>query len=238
MKSWGCGMKKKFSGEVSYTTPAVETPYLKAKSVWDHRLGAMAADANYWRWIALTNFFIIILLLAALIISLASHKPKLYIAEITENGLVKNVQLLQHAYQPTEAQEEYFVAQFIKLVQGLSLDPVATKHNWLTAYHFLDERGSKLLNKHFQEHNPLALLNKQTTTLEVTNINPIGRNTYHVTWLEDHVNNQGALLQKVSMEGSFTLIKKQPQTKEEILENPLGIYITDFYIYELTTKRK
>ena len=47
----------------------------------------------------------------------------------------------------------------------------------------------------------------------------------HVNWIETIVNANGQEEGKKNYSGIFTIAIKQPTTHEEILRNPLGIYI-------------
>ena len=224
-------MTTEFNGETpNYRSPAPETPYLRAKQVWDDRLSSFATGADLWRKIALGGIALAIFLLILLLISLSWHKPQMYIAEVSEQGQVLNVKLLAENYQPTEAQEEYFITEFIKLVRGIPLDPVAARNNWLNAYSFLNNRGAQLLNRYFQDNNPQNALSKKTVTVSITDINPLSKNSYEVDWTEQSVGQNGQIISQQAMSGTFTVIVQTPKTKEAMLQNPLGIYIVDFHI--------
>lgn len=211
-------------------TPPVETPYHRAQQVWDQRLGVFALHANAWRRIAIVCFTLLTVLVILLAMSLSWHKPSLYIAEVTKEGRVLNVNMVSHEYRPTQAQEEYFITQFIQLVRGLPLDPVAAKNNWLTAYNFLSDRGAKQLNEFFREHNPLPKLSKETVTVTINDINPVSQHVFQVDWTEESVNQSGQITGQKQMSGVFTIVVHPPKSKEEMLKNPLGIYIVDFNI--------
>jgi type IV secretion system protein VirB5 len=213
-----------------YPSGAAQTPYLRAKKIWDERTATFASGAELWRKIALASIGFCLALFILLLISLSWHKPDLYVAEVSQSGQVMNVKLLSQNYSPTEAQEEYFIVQFIKLIRQIPLDPVAAKNNWLSAYNFLTNRGAKILNQFFQQNNPLTALNKKTVTVTITDINPISKNTFQVDWIEESVDQNGQMLGQQGMSGIFTITLQAPTTKEEMLRNPLGIYLTDFHI--------
>lgn len=206
------------------------TPYSRAKQIWDQRTELFALSAHHWRNIALLSIAFAIFMLIALIISLLIYKPKLYVAEVSPEGQVLNVKLMKENYQADEAQEEYFIVQFIKLVRGLPLDPVAAKSNWLNAYALLSDRGSQILNHYFEKNNPLTDLGKKSITININDISQLSKNSYHVDWTEENVDQNGQVASQQEMNGVFTVVIQQPDNKKDILQNPLGIYITDFNI--------
>ncbi len=221
--------KKKFQQEVvSYDSPAVETPYLKAKQQWDDRIGSARVQAASWRFIALISLLIAFFLAIIVILALALHKNTVYIAEVTQAGQVVNVRPLEENYNPSQAQQEYFIASFIKQARSLPLDPVVAKKNWVSAYNHLTQRAAAEYNRLMQKANLISLLGKETIVVNVTAINPMSANTYQVDWSETVVNMAGKTEKINKYSGVFTTVIKQPTTNAEILRNPLGIYIANF----------
>lgn len=224
-------MKNPFKKEVvDYKAEEPSTPYQRARQEWDMRLGAAYVSARNWRLVSLLSLLVIILVLMILGLVLTNCKDKVYIAEVTKEGRIVNVAPILVHYQPSEAQKEYFVCRFIELIDGMTLDPVAVRQNWLTAYKFLSGSGIERLNTYFKKNNPVALVGKKTITVQVLDINPVSSSTIHVDWVENIINTNGEEEGKRSYSGVFTVAEKQPITREEILRNPLGIYIVDFSI--------
>lgn len=206
------------------------TPYQRAQDEWDQRIGSARSQARNWRMLAILSLISSLLLTIVIIIMFANNKNHIYIAEVTKEGKVTNVAPLLVRYQPTEAQKEYFIANFIELIRSVPLDPVLAKKNWLTAYSFLNNRGAERLNYYFRQNNPIAMLGKKTITVQVSDINPISPTTMNVNWLEIIVNANGQEEAKKSYSGVFTISIVQPTKNEEILRNPLGLRIIDFSI--------
>jgi type IV secretion system protein TrbF len=224
-------MKNPFKKEAAnYKGDEPITPYQRAQQEWDMRIGTSRVQARNWRICAFFSLLIAVVLSGGLTFVLTSHKDKIYVAEVTKEGRVVNVSPLSVNYQPSEAQKEYFVVHFIDLIQGLTLDPVAVKQNWLNAYNFLSNRGAERLNAYFRKNNPTALLGKKTIVVQILDVNPVSDATIHVRWVETTTNVNGQEEGKKNYSGVFTIATKQPTTREEILRNPLGIYIIDFNI--------
>lgn len=226
-------MKNPFKEEAAnYKGEEPVTPYQRAQQEWDMRIGSSRMQARNWRICAFFSLLIVVILAGVVVLVLTSHKDRIYVAEVTQEGRVVNVAPLSVRYQPNEAQKEYFVAHFIELVRGLTLDPVAVKQNWLNAYNFLSDRGAERLNAYFKNNNPVVLLGKKTITVKILDVNPVSSATLYVSWVETITNTNGQEEGKKNYSGVFTIVLKQPTTREEILRNPLGIYIVDFNISE------
>lgn len=222
---------KKFNQATpQYKSPDVETPYMRARLEWSDRFGSLSAQASNWRLIAILSMIGVLVLLVLLGISFSTNKSKVFVAEVASSGKIVNIAPLATRYQPTKAQEEYFISHFVKLIRELALDPVVAKQNWLAAYNFLTQNSSKILSDYLQKSNPVKLLGKKTIMVNITDINPISNNTFQMDWVETitDVNNQDQQQQKYS--GVFTIAIKQPTSQKSILQNPLGLYIVNFNI--------
>jgi len=204
------------------------TPYQRAQAEWDGRMGSAIKQASGWRMVAFFLLLIIALLIGALLFLLKQKGDKVFVAEVTREGRVVNISSLPVQYRPTVAQYEYFITHFIELARALPLDPVVARNNWLNAYNFLTQRGAMKLNAILREHNPLELLGKKTITVKILDINPLSGSSFEVDWSETTINANGQNEGEREFSGVFTTLIKQPASQEEILKNPLGIYIIDF----------
>jgi type IV secretion system protein TrbF len=215
-----------------YKAAAPETPYQRAQQEWDERIGSARVQAENWRFIAFAAAGVALLALVTLIMVLSFRSEKVFVAEVTTGGRIVNIVPLRTAYNPTTAQKEYFIGQFIELLRTVPLDPVMAKKNWVHAYSFLSQRAASKLNALLQKNNPLEMLGKKTVAVKINNINSMSDNSCVVEWTESVVNvdGQGAVERLYS--GVFTTMTRTPSTQNEIMQNPLGIYIVDFSISE------
>jgi len=208
----------------------IETPYQRAKQEWDDRIGNARIQAQNWRFVAVLSLLVAIILLVMLMFSLSMNKNNIFVAEVTKAGRVVDIVPLKERYQPKKAQEEYFLGHFVKLIREIPLDPVVAKRNWLTAYHFLSDRGVTRLNAYFKENNPVKWLGKKTVLVKINDINPVSENTFALDWVETMVDINGDEEGQKTYSGVFTVSVKPPATQKAIFQNPLGIYIVDFHI--------
>lgn len=215
---------------LSCHSEVAETPYQRAQQEWDDRIGSARVQAKNWRIVAVFSLVISLLILITLTIVLANHNEKIFVAEVGADKRVMNVTPLSIGYNPSLAQREYFIANFIELLRSVPLDPVVAKQNWLKAYAFLSQRATAQLNAYLRQNNPLSKLGKKTVVVKIDAINPIGENSFTVEWSETVVNITGQNEAQNFYSGVFSIILKTPTTQQAILQNPLGIYIVDFSI--------
>jgi type IV secretion system protein TrbF len=221
---------KPLSKTTHYSSNKPELPYLKAKQEWDNFIGNAYQQANTWQFIAIFTSIISLITLVFLIVNLSFKKDRVFIAEISRGGRIVNISPLKIRYDPSKTQKEYFISQFVKLTRSIPLDPVVAKRNWISAYYFSTSQSSKQLNKYFKQNNPLGLLGKKTTTVDISNTIPITANSFQIDWEETNFDLNTQAETKQYFTGTFTIIIQQPRSQQEILENPLGIHIADFHI--------
>jgi len=206
----------------------VETPYTRARAEWDDRIGNARVQARNWRLVAILSLLVSAVIVALLIIFLSIDHTKIYVAQVTKAGRVVNVAPLSKPYQPTDAQKEYFISEFIKKVRSLPLDPVVAQQNWQSAYNYLTQAGAKQLDAVMAKMQPQKLLGKEAITVKINDINALSPNTFQVDWTETVFSKQGEQSEVRKFSGVFTVAVSQPKTQAQMLANPLGIYIKHF----------
>ena len=214
----------------NYESGSTDTPYVRARQEWDNRLGAVQAQSRNWRLIAFICALISVLLIVALILVLQLRQDRVYVAEVKHSGRVVNIAPLEKAYHPTQAQKEYFITHFVKLMRQLPLDPVVAKNNWLQAYNFLTQRSVKSFNDMMKQSNMVKQLGKKTRSISIKNVNVMSDNTFQVTWTEKTTKLQSNAQTTQHYSGVFTIVTVPPKNQKQILQNPLGIHIAHFNI--------
>ena len=215
------------------TSEAIETPYLRAKVEWDKRIGGVVVQAKNWRTAFLLSMAMTVVLVVALVVESQKHKVvPLVITLNTETGrpvVIGKVGEVQ--YQPKIQEIKYFLGQLIQKIRSVPLDPVVVRQNWLEAYNFMRESASNVLNEDAQNNpnSPLRQLGKETVIVQLLSITQVAAsNSYQARWQEKRYNDQGGLLETYIMSGVFTIEISLPKTEEELIQNPLGIYLTNY----------
>lgn len=205
--------------------------YRQAYDEWSKRIGSAKTQARNWRFACLLCFIVMILLLVALIMLLDTQKSYVYVAEVKPQESIVNVRSMDESYTPTQAQEEYFVSQFIQRIMALPLDPVVLRNRWLAAYGSVEGRAKGQLNLYARSNDPFKLVGKQTTTVSIQKYNPISNNSYAFDWVVTTYDDNGKITGKVSYNGIFTLVSgRKPTNQKQLLENPFGLRIEYFSI--------
>lgn len=207
--------------------------YRKAYMDWSMRIGTSKLQAKNWRLACMLSLFLLVLLVIAMIAVLSLQKSYVYVAEVQPQDNIVNVRSLDQPYIPSQAQEEYFVAQFIKNMMQLPLDPVVLRNNWLNAYSVVQGNAQAQLNQYVQSQSPspFALVGKQTRTVVITQFNAVSDSSYEFNWRVTTYDNNGKLNSQSLYNGIFTVVQGvAPSNEQELLNNPLGLRIEYFSI--------
>ncbi len=205
--------------------------YQKAYDDWSGRIGSAKTQTRNWRLACLLSLALLVLLVIALISLVGLQKSYVYVAEVRAQDSVVNVKAMDEPYVPTQAQEEYFIAQFIKNIMSLPLDPIVLRDSWLDAFAVVQGNAKGQLNGFVQTQNPFQLIGKQTQTVTVRKFDPVSNNSYAFDWAVATYDNNGKLSSTVLYNGIFTVVQGiAPANQQQLLSNPLGLRIEYFSI--------
>ncbi len=215
-----------------FSATASDTPYQRARQAWDERIGSARVQAASWRLAFFATALLALVLGVALVVVLRQSRVVPYIVEVGASGAVVGVAPAPIRYEPTDAQIRYFLANFVELIGTVPIDPVVAKKNWLTAYGFLTENGARQLNAFASGSDPLGRVGKERVEIRVRNSLRESGRSFQLTWNETVFDPNGTLVSKKERTGLFSVAVMTPRTEEEILRNPLGLYIDNFSISE------
>lgn len=210
------------------TVEMVETPYKKAKAEWDNRMGGAVVQAANWRKIAFIQAGTIIFLIILLVIAYNKSNVTPFIVEVDKIGKVAALEKLDHTVRPNQNSIKYFLGDFIKKVRTIPSDHVILRDNWQSVYKFLTSKATNKMNQYAAKANPAERMKTSTVALEVISVTPMNENTYQVQWKESQFSSEGTFMQEEQYNGIFGIEVQAPDSEEQILTNPLGIYVSDF----------
>ena len=206
------------------------TPYLKAKEIWDNRIGSARVQAYNWR----LAFFTAVGLCFVLVIGLIYQSAKSSVAPVYRRGRPRRRTSWPSARQtqanraPNDPEIRYFLAKWIKDVRALPLDAVVKKQSWISAYGSMRQKAALKMNEIVRKDDPMSKIGEETVSVTPAAIVKMSDKTYQVRWTEDVFSKEGSPKQSYRMTGLVTIDFTQPTNEKEIMANPLGLYISDF----------
>lgn len=211
----------------SFAPAPADTPYRRAQQEWDARMGSAVLSARAWRAAAFGALIIAAILAASLTALALQKRTFVHIVEVSPEGQVMNVRTTGGRWTPNEAQTAYHLGQFVRLVRSLPTDGVVLRENWLQAYRFLTPQGAAQLTEIARADDPFLSLGRVGRTVHIRSIIARSNNAWEVSWSERAANASGTGDLEL-YRGVFSVTTRRPRNSDEIANNPLGLFISDF----------
>ena len=200
------------------------TPYQRAAQVWDDRIGSARVQARNWRLIAFGGLGLSAALSGGLLWQSMQSRVVPYVVEVDKLGEAVAIAPASAAYQPTDPQIAWHLAHFIMNVRSVSLDPVLMRQNWLSAYDYVTERGSKFLSEYARETNPFGEVGTRTVSIQVTSVVRASDSSFQVKWIESEYE-RGSFAGTAHWTAILSIKIKPPASADTLSKNPLGLYV-------------
>ncbi len=205
-------------------TPAPETPFQRAGQLWDERIGSARVQARNWRLMAFGGLMLSSAMSAALIWQSLQSRVIPYVVEVDRLGAARAVAPADAEFTPSDPQIAWYLAEFIRAVRTVSLDPVLMRRDWLTAYDFVTQRGARFLGEYARTEKPFDQIGERTVSIQITSVVRASDHSFQIEWTETHFE-RGAKSGASNWTAILGVQTRPPRSAEELRRNPLGIYI-------------
>jgi len=205
-------------------TPPPETPYMRARQVWDGRIGSAVVQAKNWRLAFFGSLALSGAMAAGWYWQSARGTVVPWVVQVDRLGDVQAVGPAAGDYKPSDPIIARDLANFIKDVRSISSDPSVLRQSWLDAYRYLTDRGKIALNDYAQANDPFAKIGKEQVAVEITSVIRASDQSFRIEWVERHYTD-GTLAASERWSAIVTIVIQPPHDKTNLNLNPLGIYI-------------
>ena len=210
-----------------------ENPYLSARKEYGDRYGSSVKDAARWRQI---SFFLVMLCVAfgALMMWMASQNKVIpYMVQVDKQGYAVAI---KSSEQGAVADTRVIVATlggFFVNFKTVITDVSSQKRMVNEVYSYLAKGSAaeSFVSHYYQEHNPFVATqdrNRYTVQVEIRSIVRSGSNdkSWQVLWSEEKLE-QGTVIERTDWRAIVSIAVSPVRELAEVLQNPLGIFITD-----------
>ncbi len=205
-------------------TPEPDTPYRRAGQLWDERIGSARVQARNWRLMAFGGLTLSTGLSSALAWQSLQSRVTPYVVEVDRLGEARAVTPAERDYRPTDPQIAWHLARFITCVRSISLDPVLTRDNWLSAYDFATQRGALFLGDYARAADPFGKIGDKTVSVQVTSVVRASDHSFEVKWIETAYE-RGTRAGISHWTAILTVVLRPPASADTLRKNPLGLYV-------------
>jgi type IV secretion system protein VirB5 len=243
VKIFGLTKKKKTANpepEHKLTSPENDpqkmSPFIAGMNEYMERYGNLVRNAATWRRISFLLGLLCALCVISVVIFAQSVKTVPFIVQVDRHGY----EIAVKPVEPSGIDDKLIISRlgrFITCLKSILNDDIAQVTYIDFTYKSIPNTSpayKKLLN-FYERNNPLAAAaaGKNTVLVNLKSILPLGESgkTWRGEWEENHFSG-GALSSVKSFTGIFEIQITPPTTMKEIMDNPLGLFVTNFDITE------
>lgn len=206
--------------------------YINARQEWAERYGDYVNSANIWRFIAISALLITLISVGGIVYIGSQQKIIPYIVEVDKLGRAMPVSRADLA-QPIDTRIiRSTVARWINNTRSVYLDAGAERALIKEAYALTNKNSPAYnkLNEHFRQpkNDPFKRAETETVSVDVQSVLPLSADTWRIEWVEVKRDRKGELISTIPMQATTTINISSPLDEENILTNPLGIFVSDF----------
>lgn len=204
-------------------------PYLDAKREWLERYGNYISQKRNWQIIAVLSAIISLICVIFLGYSTTQNKLIPYVIEVDKLGNTSKVGIVQNIDLKNPNVIKYSLNTFIYSWRSVWGDVEIQRKFIFDAYAYLEpnSKAFNFINEEYREKNPFKQVSKENVRVKVKSIVPQNADTWQVEWEEETRNIKEEIISQITYRGFFQVKQIVPTTEEQILKNPLGIFIFD-----------
>jgi type IV secretion system protein VirB5 len=186
-----------------------ETPYQRARQVWDNRIGDGYAHARNWRIMAFCMAGVSLIFAAGFVYEATRTKIAAYYVPISEIGRPGKVVLAGNTYTPTNAAVTYFLSDWVRTAFSKSV---------------LRGKAFTTMTEWANQNDPMKDVGHTARTVTVDAILQRTDTTWEVDWSETTFTD-GARSGTARYTGLLSVDAAPPSNQAELLANPLGLHL-------------
>jgi type IV secretion system protein VirB5 len=204
-----------------------ENPYLSARREWTERYADHIRTAHGWRLVAVGAMATALAAVVGLGVVASQAKTVPYIVQVDKLGTVLPVARADQAARADTPIIRAQLAHWVTNIRSVYLDAAAEQRNVLAAYALLDQNAPafQVVNEHMKTNDPFKRAQRESVSVEVQSVLPVGGDTWRVEWRETIRGRDGQVARQEQWSGVITTKINPPTDEATILVNPLGIYI-------------
>ena len=211
-------------------------PFAAGRTEAAERYGYLSKNAAQWRRISFV--FLICCVVCIIMVIHTSSKITVvpYIVQVDKHGY----QVAVNPIAPANIDQRLIistVARYVWALKTVFTDAEAQLYNMNFIYNSTANMSAAQTKyqAYFRENNPLG--SNRSVHAIVNSILPLSAKTWQAEWTEDEYQ-EGRKLSTKHYRGIFeTSVSTAPKAMNEVIANPLGIFITDYNYSEIVSSR-
>ncbi|MDR1508631.1 MAG: type IV secretion system protein [Synergistaceae bacterium] len=209
-------------------------PFLAGRTEAAERYGHLSKNAAQWRRISAALLLCCAACVCAVIYMAGRVTVVPYIVQVDEHGY-------EIAVEPAAASKvdarllTAHVGRYVWSLKTVFNDPEAQLHlmNFIYSSTPTNTAAEKKYQEYFNLNNPVVIGESETVSVSVNSVLPMSADTWQAEWTEERYTLGGDKVSTKHYRGIFSTAVVAPNEMREVLQNPLGIFVTDFNFSEV-----
>ena len=207
--------------------------YEKAKKEFVDFYGDMAARLHSWKLISFIMLILVIISVSGIVYLSTRSSLIPYVIEVDQTGNAKGINpAYQINYEPTEANIQYYLQNFVNKSRWISTDQVLQGNFYTESIAFLSKEMKEKFDEIVRDENWTEMIkNGFSRDVQIESINKVAgtKDSYQIRWKET-VYQRGNFVDSKKFLAIFSIKIEQPKNLTDLQQNPLGIKIVDYHI--------
>ncbi len=208
-----------------------DSPFNSMLKEYDRIIGMQNKENATWRIIAIASITAFFLSLGIMIYAINLPKTVPMVITVSDWGEAKYVgNISKFSYSNIVVPDiaiQHQIKKFITNMNTITSDAGVMKQNITDCYNMLDTRAQAKLSNILRNNNPFEKFGNIKQSILIESILQLTPKSYQVDYIQSKLNLIGVIQDQVRYRAILSVELLEPPENKKI-ENPLGIYITDF----------
>lgn len=231
--------------QVFHTKGKEETSFARSDYLkqFDSLLSKERAEANSWRFVGLIMLLSLVICFGILFYVVTRPEQKFVVIDVNDigetkyHGVVSGIDF--DSYNNKDPIIKNMLQDFIYDTYLISTDPDLMYRNFVRTMNHMIRTQRKLYEDKIREEDPFKYIGSIKRNTRIESIIKVSEGTYQVDFFVEVTKFGENRSYESKMRGIFSFIKVtsvqyNSMTEEERIGNPMGIYITDYSIVEVS----
>jgi len=202
--------------------------YMDARREWNERYGSYIKQVHTWKIISISLMLITLLAVGGFIYTSSQNRFIPYIVQINKLGEPISTFRAKASIIKDPKIIKFSLSEFIVNYRTVYNDKDVQVQMIKKAYNYLSANSPayNMLTQYFVDNPPFY--QKKRVVVKIISVLQLSKNNWQIDWEEETFNNKGELTQTENYKGITKFAIVPPTSEEDILKNPIGLYITEF----------
>jgi len=204
-------------------------PYVAGRTTWNDRYQSLASSVRNWQVAAGVFALLAVGSNAGTVYVLRQRTVEVVVAQVDGQGTL--LQTYPAGTQNVTIPEGTLVgaelARWIKQAREMSVDWQHQQNEYKSLWTKISGPAETMLTDYYKANKPQTTAASFTVSVQPTSIMQVSPTTWQLRWTETKAAKAtGQEVDKTNWEAVLMVDRKPPQTMQQALENPLGLFVT------------